>query len=45
MVGILSEEKGKIDERLAALENEGESIKEPLDILFLRFAEEEGLTQ
>lgn len=42
---MLTDERGKIEEKLMPFEAELEQAKEPLDILFLKFAEEEGLTQ
>lgn len=42
---MISEERIKVEERLSPFEGELEQAKEPLDILFLKFAEEEGLTQ
>ena len=45
IVKLLNEERQKVEEKLIPLENEQEQVKEPQDIMFLRFAEEEGLTQ
>lgn len=45
VVTMLTDERGKIEEKLMPFEAELEQAKEPLDILFLKFAEEEGLTQ
>ena len=39
LVNILNEERQKIEEKLAPLESEHEQVKEPQDILFLKFAE------
>ena len=45
LVGILNEEKSGIDEKLAVFESEYEQVREPEDILLLRWAEEERMTQ
>lgn len=45
IVVVLEEERGKVEEQLLGLEGEAENAKEPNDIVLLRFAEEEGLTQ
>ena len=45
MVNLFNEERQKVEEKLAPLETEHEQVKEPQDILFLKFVEEENLTQ
>ena len=45
MVNLFNEERQKVEEKLAPLEAEHEQVKEPQDILFLKFVEEENLTQ
>jgi hypothetical protein len=45
LISVLSDERTKVEEKLLPLEAENEQVKEPQDILFLKFAEEEALTQ
>lgn len=45
LFNLLQDEKGKIEEKMIPFEVEHESIVEPFDIIYLKFAEEEGLTQ
>lgn len=45
IVSSLVEEREKVESRIVPFEEELKTIKEPQDILFMRYAEEEGLAQ